>query len=170
MPHYQVFMGQGAVVNLNQHGLYTGPPPASNALQFCTAVIFINRGTQMAGLYHFPSGRLKPKHEAVMEDMLNEVSPDIIALRTGGTNSSLTAAGLPGIGGDTGIQALREYLGILKVSIDDQPANSGAVAVSWGAGAAQITPQQPSGALQPLESWLAGDYPAQGVKVYGKAE
>ncbi|MBY0375770.1 MAG: hypothetical protein K2Q23_17370, partial [Bryobacteraceae bacterium] len=92
MPHYQVFMGQGAVVNLNQHGLYTGPPPASNALQFCTAVIFVNRGTQMAGLYHFPSGRLKRKHQDVMEEMLDDVNPDIIALRTGGTNSSLAAA------------------------------------------------------------------------------
>ena len=172
MANYQVFMGQGAVVNLDQHTLYTGPPPEDNSLQFCTAVIFINTKTKMAALYHYRSGAFKKKHEDILVEMLNDVDPDVIALRTGATRSRLAAVGhdLPILRGDVGVPAMLDFLRYSGQGIDVQEAITGAATVRLEEGVPRILLQHPSGGLDPLKSWLAGDYPARGVKVYGKAK
>jgi hypothetical protein len=57
MPNYNVYMCQGiTIADLRGNMLLTGAGNDADALQSCSAIVFVNTATWAAGLYHFPEG------------------------------------------------------------------------------------------------------------------
>jgi len=130
MPVYSLNMGDALVLNaLAGNSIYTGPPPVGNALQTCSAMILVNPGTGIGGMYHYPAGALTLHERGIVDAMFTAVAP---------TEAHLFYGNVPGIG-DTGAAELVDHMLTHIGHVQRRPATSGAVAVTLAGGVVQLS-------------------------------
>lgn len=154
MPSYHIAMGQALVLNnLIGNEIYTGPPPAGNALQSCSAVILVNPAVGCGAMYHYPANAFENNALAqnIIRDLANDVNP---------TEAWLYYGNVPGMG-DTGAYAISNFLLGIVPQVKNRKASTGAVSVTIdAAGQTQIDTQH-------MDCAINLTHAQAGAKAYG---
>jgi hypothetical protein len=103
-----VYMDQGLVVDLRQHGLY------SQQFSSCAPILLYNSVTQKGGLYHFAGGAIRDYQSRHLRLMSSVVQPtDVYIFRGLGTFDYATMGMIVTTSHIAGVQAL--FQGIANV-------------------------------------------------------
>jgi hypothetical protein len=179
MPNYRVVMGQGiTVADLGNNMLLTGVATMTHRdwILSCSAIMFFNKTTRAAGLFHYPAGNILSDGDSrnVLHAMYDAVAPTEGHIAYGvhsPTNMSLLLGTAKPSTEPTDYYAsvLRTFVTALlkNLSLGYKPATSKTASISQKEDAAIIGSENP-GTSTDLCDFSAAPY--DDFTIYGKAK